>query len=257
MGRGKQWAPSEDELLCRAWIAVSEDPLNGTGQKAGKFWKRIWEYFTAERAEGDPERNAAALSSRWITIRSDVSKFCGMFGKVAADEHSGWSPEMYIEEAMRLWKLKDSKGSDFAFKSCWLYLKDKRKWMIETGTVEKRQEIGCEVKTDPLPGTPARPIGQRASRTPVPKRDLQNAQHEEFMRIAKRKAKAMEERNEFNLFALHPDSEESKEYFAMKRRAVLQALKDAESRSSKPSNDEPVCVEAQDGAVSFEDIDSC
>ena len=41
----------------------------------------------------------------------------------------------------------------------------------------------------------------------------------------------MEDGNEFNLFALHPESEESKQYFDLKRRAVLRSLQKAESKA--------------------------
>lgn len=147
---------------------MSEDPLAGTGQKAQRFWMRIFEQFKEQQPS--TERNAAALISRWNTIRADVSKFCGLVSKVEAEERSGWSPDMYIEETLRLWKLKDAKNNDFAYKHCWVYLKDKRKWLVEIGAVSKNQTIDQFQKTEPKTETPTRPPGQktakRRARTP-------------------------------------------------------------------------------------------
>ena len=173
-----------------------------------------------------PERNAAALTSRWNTIRADVSKFCGLFSKVEAEERSGWSPDMYIEETLRLWKLKDPKITDFAFKKCWVYLKGKRKWLVEIGAVSKNQSIDPVQTIEPKTETPTRPKGQKAAkrRARAPEHDLKSLQHAEFMAIAKRKAQALEDRNAFNLFAMDPNSTESQQYFTLKRRALLKAL---------------------------------
>lgn len=230
MGRGNKWTSDEDELLCRAWIAVSEDPLSGTGQKAGKFWRRIHDFYISEVADGDNERNEAALTSRWNSIRASVSKFCGYFDKVKTTEHSGWSPEMYVDEARRLWKLQSVKGSEFGFQTCWEYLKTQRKWMVDIGAVSAAQEVSVEVESKSTVETPTRPIGQRSAkrmtRTPTGESDLQKKQHDEFIEVSKRKVKASEDRNAFNLFSMDPDSADSRRYFALKKRAYLKMLEE-------------------------------
>ncbi|KAH7843386.1 hypothetical protein Vadar_015988 [Vaccinium darrowii] len=41
--RGKAFSieEDEDEALCRAWLAISQDPITGNSQSMGVFWERI------------------------------------------------------------------------------------------------------------------------------------------------------------------------------------------------------------------------
>jgi hypothetical protein len=244
MGRGKQWQSVEDELLCRSWIVVSEDPITGAGQKAQQFWQKILQYFKQESAPDLPDRNVTALISRWAAIRLDVSKFCGLYGKISAEEHSGWSPDMYIEEAMRLWSLRDPKNGEFNFKSCWLYLKDKRKWLVDIGEVPKNQSVEPAQQNEAAVVTPARPIGQKAAKRKAmtPENTIQHLQHEEFIAVAKRKAQAMEDRLAFTLFAMDPTSAESQQFFAMKRRAILNSIAESNELEEEPSDSDDVAI---------------
>ena len=45
MGSGVTWEKEEDEALARSWVAASEDSITGTGQKASKFWGRVFEIY--------------------------------------------------------------------------------------------------------------------------------------------------------------------------------------------------------------------
>ena len=45
MGSGVTWDKEEDEALSWAWVAASEDAITGTGQKASKFWSRVFEIY--------------------------------------------------------------------------------------------------------------------------------------------------------------------------------------------------------------------
>jgi hypothetical protein len=45
MGKGKAYTAAEDQHLCTAWVASSEDPITGTGEKKDAFWKSITATF--------------------------------------------------------------------------------------------------------------------------------------------------------------------------------------------------------------------
>ncbi|XP_033134344.1 glutathione S-transferase T3-like [Brassica rapa] len=45
----KKWTPADDEDLISAWLNTSKDAVIGNEQKSGTFWKRVGEYFAAER----------------------------------------------------------------------------------------------------------------------------------------------------------------------------------------------------------------
>ncbi len=40
--RSKKFSEKEDEMLVSAWLNISMDPVSGTNQKGGTFWKRIF-----------------------------------------------------------------------------------------------------------------------------------------------------------------------------------------------------------------------
>jgi len=41
MGCGKNWRPNETVVLAKTWIAVSNDPIVGIGQKGAQFWGKV------------------------------------------------------------------------------------------------------------------------------------------------------------------------------------------------------------------------
>jgi hypothetical protein len=43
--RSKNFSESEDALLVTAWLNISIDPVHGTNQTCGTFWKRVYEFF--------------------------------------------------------------------------------------------------------------------------------------------------------------------------------------------------------------------
>src|SRR6266542_1864851 len=55
--RSKKFSEKDDKMLVSAWLNISTDPVSGTNQKGGTFWKRIFEYyhtnkdFTSERSQ--------------------------------------------------------------------------------------------------------------------------------------------------------------------------------------------------------------
>ncbi|ETM00945.1 hypothetical protein L917_02400 [Phytophthora nicotianae] len=47
MGRGRRWSTAEDEVLIRAYLHISQSPIDGMEQKAATFWKNILDASTA------------------------------------------------------------------------------------------------------------------------------------------------------------------------------------------------------------------
>ena len=125
MGLVVTWEKEEDEALAQSWVAASEDSITGTGQKASKFWGRVFEIYVGLIPDGK-ERTSTACTARWGTINQDVTKFCGLFAQVTSVPKSGWTEDKYIEEAMELFKLEgkgERLGKEFIFEGCWHFLK--------------------------------------------------------------------------------------------------------------------------------------
>jgi hypothetical protein len=49
MGRGPSFTDEEYQILCRAWVNVSEDPIHGTDQTGATFWEKITAKFDSMR----------------------------------------------------------------------------------------------------------------------------------------------------------------------------------------------------------------
>ena len=82
MGTGKTWTYNEQRVLCSKYIAVSEDPSTGNGQKSSEFWGKITLLVNEGRAP-EHERTVAAVKSHFQDVISPkVSKFMGYMKKV-------------------------------------------------------------------------------------------------------------------------------------------------------------------------------
>ena len=64
---GKAFSIIEDEALCRAWLAVSQDSIIGNTQTDEMFWELVYFYF-ASQPNVDQNRTATLLNHRWNII---------------------------------------------------------------------------------------------------------------------------------------------------------------------------------------------
>ena len=62
MGSGVTWEKEEDEALSRAWVAASEDAITGTGQKASKLWRRVFEIYVELIPDGKDRTSTACTA---------------------------------------------------------------------------------------------------------------------------------------------------------------------------------------------------
>ncbi|NP_001131859.2 uncharacterized protein [Zea mays] len=139
-GRSKNFRDEEDILLVSAWLNVGMDPIQGVDQTHGTLWRRIHEYFNANK-KFDSNRSEVSLMNRWSGIQHDVNLFCGCLSRVEARNHSGWSIDDKIANACVMFKAEDPKDKKFSYLHCWKILKDKPKWM------DRRKEIGSAKKS--------------------------------------------------------------------------------------------------------------
>ncbi|PVH34910.1 hypothetical protein PAHAL_7G064400 [Panicum hallii] len=200
-GRSKNFRDEEDILLVSAWLNVGMDAIQGIDQPLGIYWRRIHEYFNANKTfESDCTQDS--LMNRWSIIQHAVNLFCGCLPRIETRNHSGWSVEniiffMYahllrlhfhvhisvlnlkITNACALLKAEDNKQKKFAYMHCWKILKDKPKWLErckQIGTARtassKKQKIvanpspssapaNATTDTNPSEGGSGRPKGKK------------------------------------------------------------------------------------------------
>eukprot|EP00171_Calliarthron_tuberculosum_P003045 IDg3045t1 len=80
MGRGKTWDGAENELLARAWITTSEDPVVGTDQTRKVFMDSVRRRFAASAPVGAADgrygtRSIVSIRQHFADLSADVQKF--------------------------------------------------------------------------------------------------------------------------------------------------------------------------------------
>src|SRR6266540_2697725 len=78
----------EDNVLCKAWLEISCDPVTNTGQRKESFWTRVLQRYNSQRSNY-PERSQKSLMSRWDFIKAEVSKFSGYMAEMLRMNQSG------------------------------------------------------------------------------------------------------------------------------------------------------------------------
>ena len=86
--RSKNFDPKKDLVVVSAWLNVSKDPVHGANQSKGTFWSRIHSYF--EKNKTTPfSRSESSIMHRWMTILSQLNKFCSCYEQIECRHQSG------------------------------------------------------------------------------------------------------------------------------------------------------------------------
>lgn len=234
--RGKNFRQCDDEKLCRCWLSISQDPIEGNGQKLETFWQRIADLFN-EDVEPQDEwfRSPASLQSRWSPLQAAVSKFCGVYSSVKDENHSGWNEEMVVEEALKRYPLRHGKGQVFTNLTSWMILKSAPKWQtysaaLERGTTVKPSNFAMSPTDASDTNTivsPERPVGTKKAKIDNNMQRYLQIQAEADLKMAEAAAdknRILKDEVVIKYFAMAPESEESQKYFTLKRRQFLLEL---------------------------------
>ena len=79
MERGQNWSDEEDVILCRAYMAVSEDQEIGTSQTKGKLWEKVAVEDNKKKPNGSEIRPAKGVEYHYNTLAKEVTKFCSFY----------------------------------------------------------------------------------------------------------------------------------------------------------------------------------
>lgn len=165
--RGSGYSRVEDLLVCKAFIAASEDPFVGTSMKGKDFQKKMhiayvqllqqqlkidqlkYSSMPADAKEPEPtiydERNGSSIYSRFKdTLSFRVQKFLAVVGQTQMD--SGTTEEDYYQKCKLIYEKRYPAYGNFDdYKMCKEYLEDKPKYsnfcaMSEAAVKEKNLE---------------------------------------------------------------------------------------------------------------------
>ncbi|GKB02998.1 hypothetical protein Tco_0831087 [Tanacetum coccineum] len=92
------WTIEEEIALCKAFVAKSEDIVQGNGKKAAGFRREVVERFHEEI--GEDKRSYDSVNCKWKKrIRPKVSQFCEIYNSVRDRHQSGSCDNTVYQEA--------------------------------------------------------------------------------------------------------------------------------------------------------------
>jgi hypothetical protein len=96
--RSKNYTLFEDQILIKAWSAVSLDACTGTSQTAKRYWQRIEDqYFRMmARYPGRTPRTFRSLQCRWDVIKPICSRWAACLEQVRNAPPSGTVESDYV-----------------------------------------------------------------------------------------------------------------------------------------------------------------
>ncbi|KAJ8524470.1 hypothetical protein ON010_g16648 [Phytophthora cinnamomi] len=132
MEKGVVWSEHETLQLCLAWLAISEDPIRGAGQKKATFFERVYQQWLENVGANAEPRSEKAIAGRWKKMQPEVTKFEGIYMKLQSQERSDWSEQTYIENTAKIYQERTKQP--FEYLAAWKELRNKPKWSGKTTT---------------------------------------------------------------------------------------------------------------------------
>ena len=118
----RMWTEEEDKAACTAYVNVSTDPTVGAQQKGETFWKRVqkqmYELYNGSAEVADLEEwKFDSVESRVMKIIGKAtSTFNGYYIRVTKEPGSGWTEQMHLDAAARLYE--ETLGKPFKHITC-------------------------------------------------------------------------------------------------------------------------------------------
>ncbi|WVZ96290.1 hypothetical protein U9M48_041946 [Paspalum notatum var. saurae] len=158
-GRSKNFSDKEDSLIVSAWLNISMDPVYGTNQTRGTFWKRVHAFYHKYK-DFESDRTQSSISHRWASIQENVNKFCGCLARIEDRKQSGVTFQDKLVQALALFKQEDNDKKSFQFMHCWNQLRNQPKWQEKRrliDTIKQAPNKKAKANMSSCPGT-ATPI---------------------------------------------------------------------------------------------------
>ncbi|XP_057779607.1 glutathione S-transferase T3-like [Salvia miltiorrhiza] len=106
-GGPKGWTDQEDLALMYAWCNASSNPIVGTNQNGGTFWKQISEMYEEARADHSrlmgEKRSIESLRNRYKRLNTNVTKWVAVYKEAYDRKSSGISDADVEKEAQKLY----------------------------------------------------------------------------------------------------------------------------------------------------------
>ncbi|XP_042019097.1 glutathione S-transferase T3-like [Salvia splendens] len=89
--KATHYTKAESIAVARAWDVATSDPIVGTDQTKGSFWKRAVLSYNKFKRRGTKPRDAEQLPKKWSRILPATRRFAGIYQNNLLHEESGRS----------------------------------------------------------------------------------------------------------------------------------------------------------------------
>jgi hypothetical protein len=246
--RGANYTDEECVQICRTWLHIGDDPIQGSGQKSGAFWKRMHKHFTENKPPGSVWRSWRSLESKWSDIQHDTKKFTAAYASVEGKDEWDTNEMEKVDKALKLYKEQHPKNDTYDYVQCWYILRNSPKFLQYIAG-----EPAFPKHQEPIDGVDMTMDGQdraaalRSAKRPKILNKNQQRSADRNLRIiseAQRiKAEAIQLQTHMSLFTtpLLGLDEEATEFFQIQRAQVLEKLRN--ELQTKSSAFTPLAIE--------------
>jgi hypothetical protein len=127
--RGLNYSDEECVQICKTWLYIGEEPIQGSGQKSGAFWKRMHKHFTDNNPSPGVVRSWRSLQSKWSDIQHDTCKFIVAYATVESQDEWNTNEQDKLDKAFKLYKEQHPKNDTYDFLPCWYILRNSAKFL--------------------------------------------------------------------------------------------------------------------------------
>ena len=168
------YTSDEDLYLSKAWVSVSTDPIVGANQKGETFWKGVHKkMYILYQEEADvvimSKRSWESIKNRFQkTIHPTVQKYNAYYKQAVEKNQSGWTKEMYIAAASKVWLQMEGRPFKFELVIRILHQAPKYNPMIEENDEEEGNDGDKKPKASAvgkiMGSNMERPIGNKKAK---------------------------------------------------------------------------------------------
>ncbi|XP_071679820.1 uncharacterized protein [Lolium perenne] len=148
--RTQGFVDEEDKCLCEAWLATTQDCINGAQQKGKVYWAKVLQQYNETRMHPPYHitgpRMEESLRKRWNYIKQETAKFCSTVEHAINNPVSGTGVMTVASRALQKFRATHKKG--FHMVHCWELLKDNSKWMISFAAYNEAVRNGTAINLD-------------------------------------------------------------------------------------------------------------
>ncbi|XP_071681882.1 uncharacterized protein [Lolium perenne] len=112
--RTQGFVKAEDKCLCEAWLATTQDCINGAQQKGKVYWAKVLQQYNETRMHPPYHitgpRTEESLRKRWSYIKQETSKFCSAAEHAINNPVSGTDVLTVVPRALQKFRATHKKG---------------------------------------------------------------------------------------------------------------------------------------------------